>query len=390
MTMQTSTGERPVTVTVTGAAGQIAYALLFRIASGQLLGPSTPVRLQLLEIPQAVRAAEGTAMELDDCAFPLLHSVEITDNVDRGFAGANIALLVGARPRGKGMERADLLEANGGIFGPQGAALNAHAADDLRVLVIGNPANTNALIARAHAPDIPAERFTAMMRLDHNRAVSQLAGRLAVPVTAVRKLTVWGNHSSTQYPDIIPRRGRGEGGVRARRRVMGHERRLFPPSPAVGRPSSRPAEHPRPHQPRTPPSTTSVTGLPALPRAPGPRPAWSPTAPTTYRGSRRRLPRRVPAWTLRDRARTRGRRVQPGAHRQLGGRAAGGAEHGDQSRARPGGVNTVRRPHRRYSPYLRLVVAGFWAGAARAAPGPRKGSGPPGRRLLGRPVKATL
>ena len=202
MTMQTSTGERPVTVTVTGAAGQIAYALLFRIASGQLLGPSTPVRLQLLEIPQAVKAAEGTAMELDDCAFPLLHSVEITDNVDRGFAGANIALLVGARPRGKGMERADLLEANGGIFGPQGAALNAHAADDLRVLVIGNPANTNALIARAHAPDIPAERFTAMMRLDHNRAVSQLAGRLAVPVTAVRKLTVWGNHSSTQYPDI--------------------------------------------------------------------------------------------------------------------------------------------------------------------------------------------
>jgi malate dehydrogenase len=202
MTVQTRAGDRPVTVTVTGAAGQIAYALLFRIASGQLLGPSTPVRLQLLEIPQAVKAAEGTAMELDDCAFPLLHSVEITDDVDRGFAGANIALLVGARPRGKGMERADLLEANGGIFGPQGAALNAHAADDVRVLVVGNPANTNALIARAHASDIPAERFTAMMRLDHNRAVSQLAAHLAVPVAAVRKLTVWGNHSSTQYPDI--------------------------------------------------------------------------------------------------------------------------------------------------------------------------------------------
>jgi malate dehydrogenase len=192
----------PVTVTVTGAAGQIAYALLFRIASGHLLGPDTAVRLQLLEIPQAVKAAEGTAMELDDCAFPLLHSVEITDDAGRAFDGANTALLVGARPRGKGMERADLLEANGGIFGPQGAALNAHAADNIRVLVVGNPANTNALIARAHAPDIPTERFTAMMRLDHNRAVSQLADHLAVPVTAVRKLTVWGNHSSTQYPDL--------------------------------------------------------------------------------------------------------------------------------------------------------------------------------------------
>jgi malate dehydrogenase len=202
MTMPTTTDTSPMTVTVTGAAGQIAYALLFRIASGQLLGPRTPVRLRLLEIPQAVKAAEGTAMELDDCAFPLLRSIEITDDIGRGFDGANVALLVGARPRGKGMERAGLLEANGGIFGPQGAALNTHAADDVRVLVVGNPANTNALIARAHAPDIPAERFTAMMRLDHNRAISQLAARLAVPVTAVRKLTVWGNHSSTQYPDI--------------------------------------------------------------------------------------------------------------------------------------------------------------------------------------------
>jgi malate dehydrogenase len=193
---------RPVTVTVTGAAGQIAYALLFRIASGQLLGPDTPVRLQLLEIPQAVRAAEGTAMELHDCAFPLLRSVEITDAADRAFDGASIALLIGARPRGKGMERADLLEANGAIFGPQGVALNAHAADDVRVLVVGNPANTNALITRAHAPDIPADRFTAMMRLDHNRAVSQVARHLAVPANAVRKVTIWGNHSSTQYPDL--------------------------------------------------------------------------------------------------------------------------------------------------------------------------------------------
>jgi malate dehydrogenase len=193
---------RPITVTVTGAAGQIAYALLFRIASGQLLGPDRRVRLQLLEIPQAVRAAEGTAMELDDCAFPLLHSIGITDNADRAFDGTNIALLIGARPRGKGMERADLLEANGGIFRPQGTALNAHAADDIRVLVVGNPANTNALITRAHAPDIPADRFTAMMRLDHNRAISQLARHLAVPVDGVRKVTIWGNHSSTQHPDL--------------------------------------------------------------------------------------------------------------------------------------------------------------------------------------------
>jgi malate dehydrogenase len=155
-----------------------------------------------LEIPQAVRAAEGTAMELDDCAFPLLDSVEITDDSRRAFDGASIALLVGARPRGKGMQRSDLLEANGRIFGPQGAALNAHAADDIRVLVVGNPANTNALITRAHAPDIPADRFTAMMRLDHNRAVSQLADHLHVPVSAVRNVTVWGNHSSTQYPDL--------------------------------------------------------------------------------------------------------------------------------------------------------------------------------------------
>jgi len=194
--------KRPVTVSVTGAAGQIGYALLFRIASGDLLGAGTPVRLQLLEIPQAIKAAEGTAMELDDCAFPLLRSVEITEDPSRAFDGANVALLVGARPRSKGMERADLLEANGGIFGPQGAALNAHAADDVRVLVVGNPANTNALIARAHAPDIPPDRFTAMMRLDHNRAVAQLAHQLAVPVTAVRKLAVWGNHSTTQYPDL--------------------------------------------------------------------------------------------------------------------------------------------------------------------------------------------
>ncbi|MFD0775228.1 malate dehydrogenase [Streptomonospora algeriensis] len=193
----------PVNVTVTGAAGQIGYALLFRIASGQLLGPETPVKLRLLEIPQAVTAAEGTAMELDDCAFPLLKGIDIFDDARRAFEGTNVALLVGARPRSKGMERGDLLEANGGIFKPQGEAINAGAADDVRVLVVGNPANTNALIAQAHAPDVPADRFNAMTRLDHNRALTQLAKKLGVSVTDIKKLTIWGNHSATQYPDIF-------------------------------------------------------------------------------------------------------------------------------------------------------------------------------------------
>ena len=195
--------QSPVNVTVTGAAGQIGYALLFRIASGQLLGPDVPVKLRLLEITPALKAAEGTAMELDDCAFPLLKGIDITDDAKRAFDGVNVALLVGARPRSKGMERGDLLEANGGIFKPQGEAINAGAADDVRVLVVGNPANTNALIAQAHAPDVPAERFTAMTRLDHNRAISQLANKLQVPVSDVKKLTIWGNHSATQYPDIF-------------------------------------------------------------------------------------------------------------------------------------------------------------------------------------------
>ncbi|MET0190792.1 MAG: malate dehydrogenase [Pseudonocardia sediminis] len=193
----------PVTVTVTGAAGQIGYALLFRIASGQLLGPDTPVKLNLLEIPQAVKAAEGTAMELDDCAFPLLRGIDIFDDAGQAFSGANVALLVGARPRTKGMERGDLLEANGGIFGPQGKAINDGAADDIRVLAVGNPANTNALIAQAAAPDVPAERFTAMTRLDHNRALAQLAKKLDVSLDEIKKLTIWGNHSATQYPDLF-------------------------------------------------------------------------------------------------------------------------------------------------------------------------------------------
>ncbi len=192
----------PVTVTITGAAGQIAYSLIFRVASGQLLGPDVPVRLRLLEIPAATAAAEGVAMELDDCAFSLLRAIEVTDDPKVAFDGCTVGLLVGARPRGKGMERSDLLEANGSIFGPQGEAINAHAADDVRVLVVGNPANTNALITRAHAPDVPAERFTSMMRLDHNRAIAQLAKRVGVENDDVRRMVVWGNHSSTQYPDL--------------------------------------------------------------------------------------------------------------------------------------------------------------------------------------------
>ena len=195
--------DTPVRVAVTGAAGQIGYALLFRIASGHLLGPDTPVHLSLLEIPQAVKAAEGTAMELDDCAFPLLAGVDIFDDPDQAFNGVNIALLVGARPRSKGMERSDLLEANGGIFKPQGQALNEHAASDIKVLVVGNPANTNCLIAKSNAPDIPAERFTAMTRLDHNRAKAQLAAKAGVTVGEVTNMTIWGNHSATQYPDIF-------------------------------------------------------------------------------------------------------------------------------------------------------------------------------------------
>jgi malate dehydrogenase len=196
-------------VTVTGAAGQIGYALLFRIASGQMLGPDEKIDMRLLEIPQAVKAAEGTALELQDCAFPLLASVEIFDDPLKAFDGVNVALLVGARPRTKGMERADLLEANGQIFKPQGEALSAGAADDVRILVVGNPANTNALIAMSNAADIPRERFTAMTRLDENRAVAQLAEKLNVGVEDVQDLVVWGNHSPTMFPDLFNAKANG-------------------------------------------------------------------------------------------------------------------------------------------------------------------------------------
>jgi malate dehydrogenase len=201
---------KPVRVTVTGAAGQIGYSLVFRIASGQLLGPDQPVDLRLLEIPPAMGALDGVAMELIDCAFPLLVNLDLHDNPAEAFDGANIGLLVGSRPRTKGMERAELLAENGKIFTVQGKALNEHAGDDVKVLVVGNPANTNCLIAMNNAPDVPRERFTAMLRLDHNRAVAQLANKLAVPVSDITEMGVWGNHSPTMYPDLFHAKVKGE------------------------------------------------------------------------------------------------------------------------------------------------------------------------------------
>jgi malate dehydrogenase len=200
----------PVRVTVTGAAGQIGYSIVFRIASGQLLGPEQPIDLRLLEIPQAMGALEGVAMELIDCAFPLLAGLDLHEDPEEAFDGVNVALLVGSRPRTKGMERAELLGENGKIFTGQGKALNGRAASDVKVLVVGNPANTNCLIAMNNAPDIPRERFTSMMRLDHNRAVAQLAAKLAVPVTDVSDMGVWGNHSPTMYADLFHAKVRGE------------------------------------------------------------------------------------------------------------------------------------------------------------------------------------
>jgi malate dehydrogenase len=192
----------PVRVAITGAAGNIGYALAFRVAAGDMLGPDQPVILQLIEIPPALDALRGVVMELNDCAFPLLHGVVATADVNEGFTDTDYALLVGAKPRGKGMERSDLLADNGRIFGPQGEALNAHASRDVKVLVVGNPANTNCLIAASHAPDLDPRQFTAMTRLDHNRAISQLAEKTGEHSTSIRRMTIWGNHSATQYPDI--------------------------------------------------------------------------------------------------------------------------------------------------------------------------------------------
>src|SRR5437763_8535238 len=219
-------------VAVTGAAGQIGYAILFRIASGQMLGPDEKVELRLLEIPDALKAAEGTAMELVDCAFPLLGSIDITSDPKEAFDGVNVALLIGARPRAKGMERADLLEANGQIFKPQGEALNAGAADDVRILVVGNPANTNCLIAQSNAPDIPPERFTSMTRLDENRAVAMLANKLGAGVEEVQDLVVWGNHSPTMFPDLFNAKVKGERAVDAVDDMAWYENEYMP---AVGK-----------------------------------------------------------------------------------------------------------------------------------------------------------
>lgn len=194
--------KKPARVTITGAAGQISYSLLFRIASGQMLGPEQPVRLQLLEVTPAMKALAGVVMELDDCAFPLVESIEITDDPNTAFEGTNFALLVGAKPRGPGMERSDLLAANGGIFKVQGKAINERASRDVRVLVVGNPANTNAWTCMTYAPEIDPRRFTAMTRLDHNRAVAQLARKTGATVAQIKKVTIWGNHSTTQYPDL--------------------------------------------------------------------------------------------------------------------------------------------------------------------------------------------
>jgi malate dehydrogenase len=218
----------PKTVTVTGAAGAIGYALLFRIASGQLLGPDEKVRLRLLEIEPALKAAEGTAMELVDCAFPLLEAIDITSDPDEAFDGANVGLLVGARPRTKGMERADLLEANGAIFKPQGQAINRHAADDIKILVVGNPANTNALIAMSNAPDVPNERFTAMTRLDQNRAYGQLASKLGIPLTDIEDLVIWGNHSPTMFPDLFNAKVKGQPAVEAVDDMAWYENEYLP------------------------------------------------------------------------------------------------------------------------------------------------------------------
>ncbi|MEM7050305.1 MAG: malate dehydrogenase [Acidobacteriota bacterium] len=194
--------KNPVRVAITGAAGNIGYALAFRIAAGDMLGPDQPVILQLIEIPPAMDALGGVVMELNDCAFPLLHGIVATSELEAGFRDADFALLVGARPRGPGMERNDLLGANGKIFGPQGKAINDHASRGVKVLVVGNPANTNALIAAANAPDLDPRQFTAMTRLDHNRAISQLAEKTGAHATDIRRMIIWGNHSSTQYPDI--------------------------------------------------------------------------------------------------------------------------------------------------------------------------------------------
>jgi len=251
--------KQPVRVAITGAAGNIGYAIAFRIAYGDMLGPDQPVILHLLEITPALPALQGVVMELNDCAFPLLQNVVATDDVNVAFKDVNFALLVGARPRGPGMERKDLLTANGAIFGPQGRALNDHAARDVRVVVVGNPANTNSLIAACNAPDLDRRQFTAMTRLDHNRALSQLAEKTGSHVNDIKKMLIWGNHSSTQYPDIR------FCSVKGRRRPdwwsrTGIATSSSPPCSSAARRSSRPGARPPPPPPAPPPSTICAVG----------------------------------------------------------------------------------------------------------------------------------
>ena len=273
----------PVRVAVTGAAGQIGYSLLFRIASGSMLGPDTPVALQLLEITPALGALEGVRMELDDCAFPLLTEIVCTDDADVAFGDAEVALLVGAMPRKAGMERADLLSANGGIFKPQGEALSRAAKRDVKVLVVGNPANTNALIAMSNAADLDPGRFTAMTRLDHNRAITQIAQKLGAPVTDVKKMTIWGNHSTTQYPDLFHCE---VGGRNAYEAVGDHEwvdGTFIPTVAKRGAAIIEARARRRRRRPPTPPSTTSGRGRSARPTATGCRWGFRATAATAYR-----------------------------------------------------------------------------------------------------------
>ena len=317
----------PVKVTVTGAAGADRLRLLFRIASGQMLGPDKPVQLRLLEIPPAMDAVKGMAMELDDCAFPLLAGIEMFDDPKKAFDGGKVALLVGARPRSKGMERGDLLEANGGIFKPQGEAINARA-DDSKVLVVGNPANTNALIAQSNAPDMPAERFTAMTRLDHNRAIAQLARKAGAAVADISNMTIWGNHSATQYPDIFHAKVGGENAAETVNDQNWLETDFIPTVGSAARRSSRLAARPARRPPPTRPSTTCTTGPWAPPRATGCPWRFPPTAPTEWRrGSSPPSPspaRAAPTRSCRDSISTSSRRRASG-HR---GRAHRGARRG--------------------------------------------------------------
>lgn len=273
----------PLKVAVTGAAGQIGYSLLFRLASGSLLGPDRPIELRLLEIEPALQALEGVVMELDDCAFPLLSGVEIGSDPQKIFDGVSLALLVGARPRGAGMERSDLLEANGAIFTAQGKALNAVAADDVRVGVTGNPANTNALIAMTNAPDIPRERFSALTRLDHNRAISQLAAKTGAAVTDIKKMTIWGNHSATQYPDLFHAEVAGKNAAEVVNDSRGSRMNSSRRSPSAVRRSSMRAARRRPPRPRRQPSTLPGTGCWGRRRTIGSRWPSSPTGPTGCR-----------------------------------------------------------------------------------------------------------